>query len=157
MRHKKTYLGPNDASRQSGPFHSSRRLVPSSFGLNAFMFFVCVWAHGALITCKWHPNHVPVVQKGLFAWVTCVYTWLCFETQLRPNDATPIVQLGSEQALAPVREPDTFAAEAELQNVPNIAPVCAANIHWQKNGSLERTYSSTATLSTLGQRQGSIL
>jgi hypothetical protein len=32
-----------------------------------------------------------------------------------------------------------FEGEAELQNVPNIAPVCAANIHRQKNGGLERT------------------
>ena len=33
-----------------------------------------------------------------------------------------------------------FEGEAELQNVPNITPVCAANIHRQKNGGLERTY-----------------
>ena len=33
-----------------------------------------------------------------------------------------------------------FEGEAELQNVPNIAPVCTANIHRQKNGSLEQTY-----------------
>lgn len=33
-----------------------------------------------------------------------------------------------------------FEGEAELQNPPNIAPVCAANIHRQKNGGLERTY-----------------
>ena len=46
--------------------------------------------------------------------------------------------LGSEQALAPVRR------EAELQNVPNIMPVCTANIHRQKNGGLERTYSTSA-------------
>ena len=31
-----------------------------------------------------------------------------------------------------------FEGEAELQNVPNIAPVCAANIHRQMNGGLER-------------------
>jgi hypothetical protein len=35
-----------------------------------------------------------------------------------------------------VWEPDTFAGP----NVPNIAPVCAANIHRQKNGGSERTY-----------------
>ena len=28
-----------------------------------------------------------------------------------------------------------FEGEAELQNLPNIAPVCAADIHRQKNGS----------------------
>ena len=49
------------------------------------------------------------------------------------------LDLGSEQALAPVREPDTFEGEAELQKKPNITPVCAANIHRQKNGGLERT------------------
>jgi hypothetical protein len=32
-----------------------------------------------------------------------------------------------------------YEGEAELQNVPNIVPVCAANIHRQKNGGLERT------------------
>jgi hypothetical protein len=32
-----------------------------------------------------------------------------------------------------------FEGEAELQNMPNITPVCAANIHRQKNGGLERT------------------
>ena len=35
-----------------------------------------------------------------------------------------------------------FEGEAELQNPPNIAPVCMANIHRQKNGSLEQTYCS---------------
>ena len=32
-----------------------------------------------------------------------------------------------------------FEGEAELQKEPNITPVCAANIHRQKNGGLERT------------------
>jgi hypothetical protein len=32
-----------------------------------------------------------------------------------------------------------FEGEAELQKMPNITPVCAANIHRQKNGGLERT------------------
>ena len=32
-----------------------------------------------------------------------------------------------------------FEGEAELQKKPNITPVCAANIHRQKNGGLERT------------------
>jgi hypothetical protein len=29
--------------------------------------------------------------------------------------------------------------EAGLQKTPNVAPVCAANIHQQKNGGAERT------------------
>ena len=33
-----------------------------------------------------------------------------------------------------------FEGEAELQNMPNITPVCTANIHRQKNSGLERTY-----------------
>ena len=60
----------------------------------------------------------------------------------------------SFRALAPVREPGTFASVAELQNVPNITPVCAANILRQKNGGLELnelepdgdSYRLTATL-----------
>ena len=44
----------------------------------------------------------------------------------------PMAGLGSEQALA-----------------PNITPVCAANIHRQKNGGLERTYGRLGMLSLL--------
>ena len=33
-----------------------------------------------------------------------------------------------------------FEGEAELKKKPNITPVCAANIHQQKNSGLERTY-----------------
>ena len=48
--------------------------------------------------------------------------------------------LGSEQALAPVREPDTFEGEAEHEKITIKGSICAANIHRQEEGGLFRTY-----------------
>ena len=50
-------------------------------------------------------------------------------------------QLSAQQALAPVRVTGHFAPKSAK---PNITPVCAANIHRQKNGGLERTMQFTA-------------
>ena len=50
-------------------------------------------------------------------------------------------QLSAQQALAPVRVIGHFAPKSAK---PNITPVCAANIHRQKNGGLERTMQFTA-------------
>ena len=42
------------------------------------------------------------------------------------------ILLGSEQALALVREPDTFEGEAEHEKITKNSYVCAANNHRQK-------------------------